>query len=135
MQSVRYTLSIALFAAVVFGSAVPLPAAPWPQWRGPMGNGVSEEKNPPVAWNADEGVVWQQTIPGQGWSSPVVWGNHVYLTSSESDERLLVLAVNRANGTTAWRKAVDTYSGIRLASRQISCHFTVAFIMSACLIS
>ena len=60
-------------SALVLSLSQSLLAAPWPQWRGPLGNGVSEEKNPPVAWSASEGVVWRQTIPGQGWSSPIAW--------------------------------------------------------------
>jgi outer membrane protein assembly factor BamB len=52
----------------------------WPQFRGTTA-GVSEEKGLPAKWDAKTNVVWAREIPGRGWSSPVVWGNRIFLTS------------------------------------------------------
>ena len=58
-----------------------LAADNWPQWRGPGGNGISAEKNLPVEWSAEKNVVWKTAIPGRGRSSPVIWGDRVFLTT------------------------------------------------------
>src|SRR6266699_1183479 len=52
----------------------------WPQFRGASA-GVAEDKNLPDTWSATENVVWKVHIPGRGWSSPVVAGDRIYLTS------------------------------------------------------
>ncbi len=56
--------------------------ANWPQWRGPGGTGISPEKNFPLVWSATENVKWRASIPGRGHSSPIVWGDKVFLTTS-----------------------------------------------------
>ena len=54
----------------------------WPQWRGPRGQGVSDEKNLPLEWSSTKNVKWKTPIPGRGHSSPIVWGNRLFLTTS-----------------------------------------------------
>ena len=54
----------------------------WPQWRGPSGQGVSEEKNLPTEWSSTKNIQWKTPIPGHGHSSPIVWGNKIFLTTS-----------------------------------------------------
>ena len=56
-------------------------AADWPQWRGPHGNGVADDKNLPERWSATENVAWKATLGGVGVSSPIVSGNTVFVTS------------------------------------------------------
>ncbi|MDP1561735.1 MAG: PQQ-binding-like beta-propeller repeat protein [Pirellulaceae bacterium] len=62
----------------------------WPQFRGPRATGVSDTANFPEKWSATENVAWKCDIPGRGWSSPVVWGDKIFLTSvintGESEE-------------------------------------------------
>ncbi|HEX7377051.1 MAG TPA: PQQ-binding-like beta-propeller repeat protein [Pirellulales bacterium] len=53
----------------------------WPQFRGPGARGVGEGTNLPDRWSAKENVAWKRDIPGRGWSSPVVWASHVFLTT------------------------------------------------------
>jgi outer membrane protein assembly factor BamB len=55
----------------------------WPQFRGPGSRGVSEETNLPESWSKTENVVWTAKIPGRGWSSPVIWGDRIFLTSAD----------------------------------------------------
>jgi outer membrane protein assembly factor BamB len=55
--------------------------ANWPQWRGPGGRGIAAGSYPDT-WSAGEGIVWKTEIPGRGHSSPVVWGDRVFLTTS-----------------------------------------------------
>jgi len=71
-------------------------AESWPQFRGPGGDGIAPAKNVPVNWSTDENIAWQTAIPGKGWSSPVLVGNKVWLTTAietllsdeEKEERL-----------------------------------------------
>lgn len=63
-------------------------AANWPQWRGARGQGVAEEKGYPVRWSATENLRWKTAIPGDGHSSPIVWGDRVFLTSTVRGEQL-----------------------------------------------
>jgi hypothetical protein len=54
----------------------------WPQFRGPDAIPVSVNPNLPSRWSADENVEWATDIPGTGWSSPIVWGGKVFVTSA-----------------------------------------------------
>jgi outer membrane protein assembly factor BamB len=53
----------------------------WPQFRGPGSLGVAEDPTLPDKWSTTENVAWKADIPGMGWSSPAVWGDHIFLTS------------------------------------------------------
>jgi outer membrane protein assembly factor BamB len=57
-------------------------SANWPQWRGPAGLGVSVEKNLPTEWSATKNINWKTPIDGRGHSSPIVWGNRVFVTTA-----------------------------------------------------
>jgi outer membrane protein assembly factor BamB len=61
--------------------AAPSLAADWPHWRGPLASGVSTETGLPERWNATENVAWKAVLAGVGVSSPIVAGDHVYVTS------------------------------------------------------
>ena len=58
----------------------------WPQWRGSNGDGVSTERGVLVEWGEDRNVLWKVAVDGRGHSSPIVWGNHVFLTSAVEGE-------------------------------------------------
>ncbi|MGH9335275.1 MAG: PQQ-binding-like beta-propeller repeat protein, partial [Vicinamibacteria bacterium] len=58
----------------------------WPQFRGPGALGVVEDESLPDSWSATENVTWKSAIPGRGWSSPIVWGNRIFLTSVVSNQ-------------------------------------------------
>src|SRR5262249_49504234 len=57
----------------------------WPQFRGPGGTGLTGEKQLPQEWGADKNVQWKSKVAGRGWSSPVVWGDKVFVTAAGSD--------------------------------------------------
>jgi outer membrane protein assembly factor BamB len=78
--------------------------ANWPGWRGD-GSGVSREQNLPQYWSADAGVVWKTTLPGEGNSSPVVWGDRIFLTASmNGGTNRLVLCLDRNDGHVVWQR-------------------------------
>src|SRR5262249_55434847 len=57
----------------------------WPQFRGPGARGLSDDPRLPLEWSDTQNVAWKTPIRGSGWSSPVVWGNRIFLTSVESE--------------------------------------------------
>jgi outer membrane protein assembly factor BamB len=59
----------------------------WPQWRGPLATGVSPTGNPPTEWNEDKNVKWKIEIPGKGHSSPIIWGDQIFLTTAIATDK------------------------------------------------
>src|SRR2546423_11991745 len=57
----------------------------WPQFRGEHSLGVANNPNLPTSWSTNQNVAWQANVPGMGWSSPIVWGNKIFLTSVVRD--------------------------------------------------
>jgi outer membrane protein assembly factor BamB len=60
----------------------------WPQFRGPGSLGVADNPRLPDHWSTNENVAWKIEVPGRGWSSPIVWGNRVFLTTAISSGEL-----------------------------------------------
>jgi outer membrane protein assembly factor BamB len=86
--------------------ATALPSAYWPGWRGPNADGVADGRNLPVRWSKTENVRWFARLPGWGTSSPVVYGERVFVTSHLTDrdrKALLTLCFDRATGKELWR--------------------------------
>jgi len=63
-------------------------SAQWPQWRGPGGLGISPEHDVPLEWSPTTNIKWRTEIPGRGHSSPIVWGDRVFLTTSIKGEQV-----------------------------------------------
>jgi outer membrane protein assembly factor BamB len=101
----------------------------WPQFRGPGSLGVGTNANIPDRWSATENVLWKTDISGRGWSSPVVWGNRIFLTTvintgdqeeakkglyfggerkkpSEYPHQWKVLCLDLRTGTILWERQV-----------------------------
>jgi outer membrane protein assembly factor BamB len=82
-------------------------AANWPAWRGPLGTGITEEKNLPTKWSTTENVKWRVPLPEPGNSTPIVWGDRVFLTQAVGERRTL-MCLNRADGKLLWQSGVTT---------------------------
>ena len=67
-------------------------AAFWPRWRGPSGQGVATDGSYPDRWSATENVLWKTPVPGTGNSSPIVWGDYVFLTTAYDGGRRVSVA-------------------------------------------
>lgn len=75
----------------------------WTRWRGPSGQGLVLGSGYPDRWSVTDNVVWRTSVPGSGNSSPIVWGDHIFLTTGRnSGRRLFVQAYNRADGSLLW---------------------------------
>jgi outer membrane protein assembly factor BamB len=96
----RIALSLLL---ALFWSGPIIQADEWPQFRGPSGQGHSAEAGLPIAWSESQNVVWKTPVPGRGWSSPVVAGGRVWVTTSvnEKGASLRVVAFDVASGREA----------------------------------
>lgn len=97
---------LAIAAAFVVGSAAR--AENWPAWRGQEGNGISASRNLPVKWDATNNVRWRVELPEAGNSTPVVWGDRVFLTQPLAKEKKrLLICFDGKNGKEVWRKGVE----------------------------
>ena len=103
----------------------------WAQWRGPLATGEAPQGDPPLAWNEADGknISWKTAIPGRGHSSPIVWGDRIFLTTAIAvgdalpprpstapgnhdnlpvthRHRFVALAVSRSSGKILWQKTL-----------------------------
>src|SRR5215207_11553499 len=98
-----------ILAAILLMAARPAATEDWPQFRGPTGQGVSTETELPVEWSESSNVRWKVEVPGSGWSSPVVAGDRVWVTTAVVDR----------NGTSLRALAFDTASGRRVVDAEV----------------
>ncbi len=101
----------------------------WPQWRGPLGTGVAPDANPPVEWSESKNIRWKIALPGSGHSTPVVWGDRLFITTAvpigdalepryrdafgahdnlpvTHHHKFVVLAISRRDGKIVWQRTV-----------------------------
>src|SRR5688572_4411496 len=95
----------------------------WGQWRGPQASGISPTANPPLQWSETSNVRWKVEVPGRGSSSPVVWGDRIFVTSAvpvgvtgdaqhaprgglepRGTHRFVLMAIDRKTGKTLWER-------------------------------
>jgi outer membrane protein assembly factor BamB len=82
-------------------------AEDWPCFRGPGHQGISQEKSVPTTWSATENVRWKTAIAGQGWSSPIVVGDTIFVTTATGDgSSLHLICLDRQGGQVLWDKEV-----------------------------
>lgn len=118
------TLCQSVFAAEAASSE-----AHWPRWRGPLDTGEGPRANPPIEWSPDKNIRWKLAIPGHGHSTPVIWGDRLYLTTAipigkkldptysgregahnnlpiTNRQEFAVIAISRSKGKIDWQKTV-----------------------------
>jgi outer membrane protein assembly factor BamB len=92
-------LRIIVALLLAFNPMMALSAENWPQFRGPQGDGHSSARNLPLEWSETNNVIWKTAIHDRGWSSPVVYGNQIWLTTASADgRRLFALCIDRETG-------------------------------------
>ena len=123
--------SLTALIALMPWASVPVAQQPeatryWPQWRGPHANGVSLTANPPLEWSETKNIRWKVEIPGRGSSSPVVWGDRLFVLTAvpagvetaashtprgsiqpRAPHKFLVLAIDRRTGKTVWERTAN----------------------------
>jgi len=79
----------------------------WPGWRGSTYQGIAMETEVPLQWTATENIAWKTPLPGDAWSSPIVWGERVFVTTAtEEGQSCRVLALDRQTGRIVWDREV-----------------------------
>jgi len=102
-EAARYVFALLAFVCL----SQPVGAENWPRFRGPTGQGVSTETGVPTKWSATENVAWKTPVPGRGWSSPIVWGDRVFVTTAADDGASLhLVCLDRKTGAALWDKEV-----------------------------
>lgn len=95
-------------------------ASDWPQFRGPTGQGISSDKGVPLTWGEDKNIAWKVELPGAGTSSPIVFGEHIFITcysgykmpgrpaGNMDDLKRHVVCLNAKDGKLVWDKSVPS---------------------------
>ncbi len=127
-RSARRIFSIACLALLTLGSSASA-QTDWPQFRGPTASGIAAATNLPSHWSATENVAWKTSLAGRGWSSPVVWGRRIFVTTvvnkgetepikkglyfggdrpepPKSEHQWKVICLDRDTGMIEWEKTV-----------------------------
>ena len=103
LKSLSRTLLATAAALLVAADARPLTADNWPSWRGPRRDGSSAESGLPLTWSSTHNVIWKLALPGPSGSTPIVWGDRVFLHVTEGDA-IHLWAIDRATGTPVWKR-------------------------------
>ncbi|MDR3183557.1 MAG: PQQ-binding-like beta-propeller repeat protein [Planctomycetaceae bacterium] len=105
MKCISFLIVIPLFA----GTLAAQEAEQWCRFRGPNGQGTAAAVGLPVKWSETENIAWKTAIPGTGWSSPIVWNDRIFLTSTTSEgKECHVFALDRKTGKILWDKIIFT---------------------------
>lgn len=129
----RWLIVVASLGALLINAhADPRPdgwGSAWPQWRGPLANGVAPRANPPIEWSETKNLRWKVALPGKGHSSPIVFGDRVYVTAAAPvgpaqppvhdsapgvhdsvpvthTNQYVVMALSRRDGRVLWTRVV-----------------------------
>jgi outer membrane protein assembly factor BamB len=121
MTTARFAAALAAcgaaFQLVLSAAGAPVSLIPvegegaqyWPRWRGPSGQGHVAPGNYVDAWSDTTNVKWKAAVPGRGHSSPIVWKDHIFLTTArDGGSRVSMLAFRRSDGALLWETAVPT---------------------------
>ena len=101
----RLTGAVILFAFTT-GAASAEPN--WPRWRGPRGDGHSPVTNLPLNWSA-ESIAWKVPLKGSGQSSPIIWGDRIFLTSAlDNGRQRIVACFDTQDGSALWEHVAWT---------------------------
>jgi hypothetical protein len=131
---VRLVLSSCCAIILLTAAACPSLAENWSQFRGQGGNATADKAQTPLNWSATKNIAWKSALPGRGASSPVTWGDRVFLTaytgfgtdetntSDKSKLRLHVICIDRRNGEINWDRSIPASEHTQKFSRRIQDH-------------
>jgi outer membrane protein assembly factor BamB len=107
----RFVFPLIALLLLSFAACDSAHAENWIRFRGPNGQGISSEVDLPVTWSATDNVAWKTSIPGSGWSSPIVYDDRVFLTTATDEgASCRVLCVSRTSGSIVWNTEVHRQS-------------------------
>lgn len=131
MQYKKLALLVVLIMAfansVLYGAGI----ENWPIWRGPNGDGDAGDQQVPLTWSEAENILWKAEIPGEGNSSPIIYGNRIFLTTADKQLQLQsVVCLNRNTGDQLWK--TDVHKGNFVDPKQVHAMCTNASCSAAC---
>jgi len=97
------TTRLLLIAALLTTFATGLAADNWPTWRGPTRDGVSAETGLPIRWSPDENIAWKLEMPAWSGSTPIIWGERIFLNVADGKD-LWLWSLDRAKGGVLWKR-------------------------------
>jgi outer membrane protein assembly factor BamB len=102
--------TIAFISSLAFCLTTAAAEPNWPRWRGPDGDSHSSETGLPVKWDSTS-IVWKTALPGSGQSSPIIWGDRIFLTAAAGNGKTrLVMGIDRKSGKIVWEH--EAWTGI-----------------------
>jgi outer membrane protein assembly factor BamB len=105
MLGYRSSLAVLVFVTLLSTAATRGEESNWPRWRGPGQDGHTADAKLPVKWSAGD-VVWKTPLPGIGQSSPIIWGERIFLTAAlDGGRERLVFSGDRATGKILWQQS------------------------------
>jgi outer membrane protein assembly factor BamB len=107
--------------------AIEVPPGDWPWWRGPGVDGKALEASIPTEWSTDVNVLWRADVPGEGHSSPVVWGDRIFLTTADMPQQLQqLLCFDRDTGNRLWSLTLHQGGFMNMHSKNSQASATAA---------
>ena len=95
------------FLLIFWTVTLSLQAENWPMWRGATGVGISKEKGLPTRWSATENIMWKATLSDRGNSTPIIWGEKIFVTQPlEGEQKRALLCIDRIDGKILWQRSV-----------------------------
>jgi outer membrane protein assembly factor BamB len=90
------------------GRAGESPGRNWPNWRGPSGQGYVDDSNVPLTWSEKENLVWKTELAGRGNSTPIIWGDRIFLTAaSKTGHERYVICISKSDGKLLWQRTAS----------------------------
>ena len=110
MKTAILSLAFVSLISIALSTQAAEPAGPgyWPQWRGPSGQGYCDDTRVPLEWSESKNLLWKTKLPGAGHSTPIIWGDRLFLTCAkdEGHERIVVCA-RTTDGKILWEKTAS----------------------------
>ncbi|SVE40776.1 uncharacterized protein METZ01_LOCUS493630, partial [marine metagenome] len=95
------------FLLTICATVLSLQAENWPMWRGATGVGITKEKGLPTRWSGTENIAWKTSLPYRGNSTPIVWGEKIFVTQPlEKEQERALLCIDRLDGKVLWQRSV-----------------------------
>ncbi len=105
LQRILFGLLLLTLWATISGPSRCAEGDGWPNYRGPKASGHADDAHLPLNWSEEENVVWKTPIKGKAWSSPVIWGDRIFLTNAPEDgSKLSLLCFDKATGKVRYNK-------------------------------
>ena len=102
-RRIEMRVGILVLASIVAAPTLAGASENWPNWRGPARTGVSTETNLPTTWDTETNIAWKVAMPAWSGSTPIIWGEHIFLNVADG-ENISLVSLDRDTGETLWTR-------------------------------